>query len=476
MARRRVSCPLCKNIITNLNRHLAHVHGFDSKKIKRIKKKHSRKGIYKTHFGSKQCKYESCGGKFFIRLDRHYIRKHGHVSKDKTHLRLLREAKKFDPLVKRVKHNYDKGENVFSYLESFYEWMMSPDGESKQHDVARQHERRVRSVLSYLCKQLHKCHVDGDGPFEIDIKSDNIRGWFTNVINFAPTTRRSYLFSLLHFAKFMNEQIYRKVFEVLEKREVDFLIQRCYTWSKSLKMSVASWKNKKILEESESIIDDKQVTAYRSSDYVQRAIKLLSSVGTVSKDDYEVMRNYLILELQLHNAQRSGVYEKLTVSEFEKTAQFDHSGIRSYVLSVLEHKTSAYHGPANLYMTERLYLEMKSFYNIRTTIPGCDNFFIYYRGTPLFGSGVVKAIQNAWKAANMTTHITSTKLRKAVVTMFHGIHSPGLRNRLAQHMNHLTATAESHYKYYEKREQSVDIGEKIASLFVIKENAAVSTK
>src|SRR5207237_6135600 len=83
----------------NLNRHLRKVHKLNQNQLNRFKLKYSQKGIYNLSVNSsyRQCTYQSCGGKFYKRLDRHLIRKHDHRPHDKNHLQILKRSNNVKP-------------------------------------------------------------------------------------------------------------------------------------------------------------------------------------------------------------------------------------------------------------------------------------------------------------------------------------------------------------------------------------------
>src|SRR5258707_9831808 len=90
--RNKKRCVLCGVEAININRHLRSVHLLRSPaEFKKIKTKISRNSILAEEGKGtrRQCLY--CKN-YFSRLDRHYIRRHGHVASDKKHLNYLRNS------------------------------------------------------------------------------------------------------------------------------------------------------------------------------------------------------------------------------------------------------------------------------------------------------------------------------------------------------------------------------------------------
>ena len=69
------------------------------------------------------------------------------------------------------------------------------------------------------------------------------------------------------------------------------------------------------------------------------------------------MRDYLIAQIMIDNANRAGVVAYLTVEEFERAKLLDDR----YVVRVMQHKTVNTHGPAQLVFTKHLYSHMQIF-------------------------------------------------------------------------------------------------------------------
>jgi hypothetical protein len=93
-------------------------------------------------------------------------------------------------------------------------------------------------------------------------------------------------------------------------------------------------------------------------------------------------------------------------------------------------------------------------------------FFLNYNDARCMTSSTIdKGIKKAWKSGGMTSHISSTQIRKSAITSFHSIYSDGLKSKLASHMQHLPSTAAKYYKFFADVEESVTVGKLIRNIF-----------
>lgn len=86
----------------------------------------------------------------------------------------------------------------------------------------------------------------------------------------------------------------------------------------------------------------------------------------MTQADYTLLRDYLISQIMIDNANRAGVVAYMTVQEFQRARPQDDR----HVVRVLKHKTVNTHGPAQIVLTNHLYKHLKIFFEkMRSQLP-----------------------------------------------------------------------------------------------------------
>ena len=149
----------------------------------------------------------------------------------------------------------------------------------------------------------------------------------------------------------------------------------------------------------------------------------------VNQAVYTLIRDFLLLEITIANAHRSGVLANMTVGEFKAAKEKQDS----IVISVKKHKTADTHGPENENESDEAYV------------------FLSWNGAKMESGQICTAINAAWGKGGMQGHISSTLFRKSAVTNVHARHNE-LRSDLADLMAHKETTAQRFYRLKEKEE------------------------
>lgn len=108
----------------------------------------------------------------------------------------------------------------------------------------------------------------------------------------------------------------------------------------------------------------------------------------ITQARYTLVRDYLIAQIMIDNANRSGVVAFMTVQEFRCAKMEDDR----YVVKVLEHKTVDTHGPAQVVLTVHLYNCLDIFLKeLRSKLPcaqmeGKQPLFLSWAGNKLQSS------------------------------------------------------------------------------------------
>lgn len=105
-----------------------------------------------------------------------------------------------------------------------------------------------------------------------------------------------------------------------------------------------------------TLITPDKVREFQQSQATRDAVILLGKLSgahsmEIMQAMYTLVRDYLIAQIMIDNANRAGVVAFMTVKEFQRARMEDDC----YVVEVLHHKTVDTHGPAQVALTVRLY-------------------------------------------------------------------------------------------------------------------------
>lgn len=110
--------------------------------------------------------------------------------------------------------------------------------------------------------------------------------------------------------------------------------------------------------------------------------------------------DFLLTEIALENANRSGVLANRTVKEFKEAREVDGQ----YVVSVAERKTAATYGSAKVVLSPTLhhYISVYCKYIRQQVVSGqnsSDELFLRWLGAGLTSGQITKSVQRAWSKA-----------------------------------------------------------------------------
>jgi len=345
----------------------------------------------------------------------------------------------------------DKCELPTDFLQ-FQSWLQTPDGGRKCEKSAKQHAFQVGVIF----------HANDGHVSSLWSKKSLNKFLTTDVIEkqFEAGTIKSYLNSLRHWYDYiLSEEADR--LDSDEKQQIQQSSNRVAKWIASYRKDSASRALEKMDEDISKLITSDKVAQYDKSESALSAIKYLGEVSDgllhdVSMMEYVQVRDFLLLQIILSNANRSGVLANLTLEQFNG-AQFVDG---SYVLSVSQHKTAFMYGPAKIVLTPMLYSWMSLFVKyVRSQITkratgNAMYLFLSWTGEPFESGGITRAIQSAWKKAGLGTEISCTTMRKSAVSSIHQMY-PQEKSNLADLMCHTVQTAGKSYRLVQRQQTSV---------------------
>ena len=288
-------------------------------------------------------------------------------------------------------------------LKQFCDRLVSPVGEEKDKKTATQHVSQLKRVMS----------VTGGGPASLVDKK--IRDIFLPQAKdkYHAATIKSYLMSLQHYCSFLLEDKPSGV--DYDRDEVTDLRGKLKKWSASYKRETTRRRWERQEEDVSTLITPDKVREFEQSQATRDAVILLGKLSgahsmEITQAMYTLVRDYLIAQIMIDNANRAGVVAFMTVKEFQRAKMEDDC----YVVEVLHHKTVDTHGPAQKVFTVRLYNCLDIFLKeLRAKLPCLQTdvnmpMFLSWLGKNLQSSQVTKALGSIFKKAGVEGPIHHT--------------------------------------------------------------------
>lgn len=190
------------------------------------------------------------------------------------------------------------------------------------------------------------------------------------------------------------------------------------------------------------------VSQFENSESARTAVAYIGQMSVahsieVNQSMYTLIRNFILTEMTIANAHRSGVLANMTMDEFLKAKKTSEE---SMLIKVKDHNTADTHGPARVMLSPTLFSYLKVYVNeVRSLVQKdsdtSSSVFLSWNGLKLQSGQISTAINAAWQKAGMEGHVSSTIFRKSTMTKVHEDHKD-LRGDLADLMGHKTSTAE----------------------------------
>jgi hexokinase len=137
---------------------------------------------------------------------------------------------------------------------------------------------------------------------------------------------------------------------------IQTMADRVIRWIKSYRKDAATRNLAKMDAGLGQLITPDKIAEFDRSEPALTAIKCLGevmdgSVTEITQSMYTVMRDFLLTQIVVTNANRSGVLANMSVDEFNAVRQTDGS----FVVSVTKHKTASTYGPAKVVLSKSLH-------------------------------------------------------------------------------------------------------------------------
>lgn len=179
-------------------------------------------------------------------------------------------------------------------------------------------------------------------------------------VKYLPATIKSYLMSLQHYCSFLLGE--NPASGGAPEKDVISLREKLRNWSASYKRDTTRRRWEKMEEDLSALITPEKINLFDRRRAVRDAIILLGQLSgahniELTQAHYILVRDYLIAQIMIDNANRAGIIVYMTVKEFERARR---EGDR-HVVRVLQHKTVNTHGPATVVLTSDLYNHLRIF-------------------------------------------------------------------------------------------------------------------
>ncbi|CAH3179409.1 unnamed protein product, partial [Porites lobata] len=318
-------------------------------------------------------------------------------------------------------------------ITEFEAWLRSADGGQLDEKTSHQHGKQVSKLLKVVDD---KCNLTSlfDGCL---INQKFLEDYAKK--EYHPKTTQSYLMSLRHFYSY---SLTGQVGLTISKETVISLRDKVGRWSSSFRQNCAKRQWEKMEEDFHALITPDQIKRFETSKAARDVVCLLGQLSgahniQITQAQYTLIRDFLLVEISIDNANRAGALANMTVAEYDRmTKESDE-----FVVLVKNHKTLSTHGSARIVFSAKLKSWMDVF--LREV-------------QAMVSSQINKAIKSVWKKAEVEGAPSSTLFRKSAVSSVHSCsESNEARGNLADLMAHNVSTATRFYRLREKSKSSV---------------------
>lgn len=194
-------------------------------------------------------------------------------------------------------------------------------------------------------------------------------------------------------------------------------------------------------------------------------INRLSNGEKIPWTDLLLVRNYIIIELLLAGAPRSGVITKFSLGHFEKAQKLvREDGSTYWIGNVDEHKTASSHGPARLVFSAEVYRVAKVYADhgrvqtanadIMDVMKSESPFFLDNKGREV--TRVAQTVYRLWKSRGFNGSLNPTHLRYTAATKACENLDTLSKRGVADLMAHTEATQEHFYRALQANDKALD--------------------
>jgi len=296
----------------------------------------------------------------------------------------------------------------------------------------------------------------------------------------SAVTIRAYLQSIRHFYSYLIERK-GSTLSTDDMQSIRSMNGTVARWIMSARKECSKRGLEKMEEAFQNLITPEDIVAFEKSKDATSGVKLMgvapSQNSLITRPEFTTVRNFILTQIALSNASRSGVFANMTIKEFKTARVLDER----YVISVCDHKTAHLQGPAKIVLTTTIYGWLKTYIHFVRKFASRSHqipeVFITWLGEAMTSGGITQCVQAIWKKTGLQTEITFNIVRKTAVSAMHQKH-PNMKESLANLMCHSVNTATRCYRVIEREHSSVAASKQLAETIrtpAVHENSSHTT-
>ena len=440
---RHRSCPIegCKSVVKHLSAHLRQVHRDIPVGSPLYKKTLKEAGATKTCIPSKKAK---CSRSEMDTL-------HSPSDQSEKEVEMTNNTGPSDvpsnneelEIMELADVGFSNEEQQLDVMFSFCSWLQSADGGRKDPKLSKQHASQLSRILEI---------IDPTKNLRSLFRKSLLRDIFLKhaETKYTADTIKVYLLSLRHFCSYVTSEKPECV--DVDPALVSQIAEKARLWSMSSKKYNKRRHLEKMNKDLNNLVTPDMINGFERSESARSVVGYIEKLTgahslVVNQAVYTLIRDFLLLEIAIANAHRSGMLANMTVGEF-KAAKEKQDTI---FISVKKHKTADTHGPARVVLSPTLFSYLQVYFNeVRSRVLDSTSnenesdeayVFLSWNGAKMESGQICTAINAALEKGGMQGHILSTLFRKSAVTNVHARHNE-LRSDLADLMAHKETTAQ----------------------------------
>ena len=409
------------------------------------------------------------------RMPQHLQQVHGLKAGTTQYYQMLKQAQPFvmenveiQPRSNPVLEEESSGSNLsrLDIFQRFLNWSVSVDG-------GRGNEKSAKQSVQELTYMMKATKSD-DVAVLFDKKkkrNDFLLDFAETTMKYKPLTIKRFLKALIDFCSFViDDQV--EIPDVTPE-EVLRMKMRVNQWKKSYNEAAKRQEWTRMQEEQDILITPEQVRSYENSECVKQARELFVGLSSpyredLSRQEYTLMRDYLLTEIEISNCHRSGVASNMTLEEVEKVKEINGK----FVVQVAKHKTQNTHGPAMVVLSEEIYSYLANFIKFvrSSVITDCNEVFLSFFGKPLASGAISKQVNSLWQKAGVygdeppNKNISANIFRKSGSTAIEE-HNPAASKYVSSLLSHSEQTSKKYYRLIEKQKYALQGSECLKEIF-----------
>ena len=333
-------------------------------------------------------------------------------------------------------------------LKHFYQHLQDLSGGANKERQACIHAQNVRKLIEHLDPKNDtiSCLIE-DGGLHI------WRGWGKPILEenkMRPGTVKAYLSSVGKFLKFIINKVAdeTKDFPSIDERSLRLannVLNRLPDWRTAISRKFSHKKWERVLEVSRRLPPASTINDLMSTEPAKEAITILKKSSTghlVSSREFIIVRDFLIVRLELENAQLPGPMETATVSNFRAAERSDDG---SYTMYCPKHKRSI-DGPARICMDAETHANVCTYVEHVRGVCADDKveaLFVTVEGKAFDQSNIGKRVTAFWFKAKQIK-LSSTDVRKIASLATFDMNVVE-KKAIHEHMAHKEETADHYY-------------------------------